>query len=169
MSKKTEGEDLQKAIGILSEKAAQYSPKSELWYVCYINKDELQVEEPGDNEFCENCKEVGLDGISNLFVDKGHRNSAVVGVKLFMDSCPEKDDFVTCCNCGHYITTSVLHTFSNEADHWLSIRAKDFRSQVLLPMNAWVIIEMLENEDFTRKHPGEQKKLIKRINKLLTQ
>lgn len=154
------------AKDILKSTADQYQPKTELWYVSYVDMGGRQIEEPDDNEFCEDCRIIGRDSLHNLFAEKGHRRPEIIGIQLFNECSPEKDDFVTCDNCGHYIQVAVLHTSDQEADHWLRLSAKTFRKIAFLPMCAWVIKEIILSEDFKKKHPVCWEKLSARVIKL---
>ena len=74
------------------------------------------------------------------------------------ESCPESDDFEICYNCGKSIHTSVLHTFDQELEHYLS-EDQILKVPDLSNCDCFRINELINSEDSIERHPKLVEKL----------
>ncbi|MBN8824414.1 MULTISPECIES: hypothetical protein [unclassified Spirosoma] len=142
--------------------------KDKLYYPVFIDADGDQIEEVQDDEYgslCESCVTWGLMHFAQQ--QKKGKYDDIEGlhhIQLWQESSPEHCDFVSCGHCGEYIDVSVLHTFSQEIDHWTDIVTdEDFKRQVDFPRDAWVMRELLISSDAYQNHPAELLKLANRV------
>ena len=123
--------------------------KEDLYYAVALDKnDDILGEVCGYESYCEDCKEkarknfnkLRRENVNQLDIncdDSDYKN--VKKIVMHSEFSPEKDDFTNCEMCGSLINVGVLHTFSQEIEHYLS-EDKNLH------------IKHLKNDDFYRLH-----------------
>ena len=104
--------------------------KSDLYYAVALDKNDDQIGEVfGHCSFCEDCKDEAKKDFNKML--KKNRNELDINcddsdyknvkrIVMHCETSPERDDFLNCENCGSLIDVGVLHTFSQEIEHYLS-------------------------------------------------
>lgn len=104
--------------------------KQDLNYAVALDKNnDILGEVNGYESYCEDCKEkarknfnkLRRDNVNQLDIncdDSDYKN--VKKIVMHSESSPEKDDFTNCEMCGSLINVGVLHTLSQEIEHYLS-------------------------------------------------
>lgn len=151
----------------LEKYSSKYSPKQGLNYAVLVDKHGSQIEEPSENECCDDCLSVMKAAFERRFQDGDFKwCKKATAIEVFEQYSPESDDFTSCTICGEIIETGVLHTFSQEAEHWLThyTKKKLIREIKTNPQTAWIIHEILSSEDFVKRHPKERELLAQFID-----
>lgn len=104
--------------------------KQYLYYAVALDKnDDILGEVCGYDSYCEDCKEKARKKFNKLRrenvnqLDINCDESDYKNVKKIVMHCeysPERSDFTNCEICGSLINVGVLHTFSQEIEHYLS-------------------------------------------------
>lgn len=121
--------------------ARHYKPKQQLFYGVALDKHGNQLEEI-EIECCEDCTTKALKEANKNRRAK-YYSEETTEIDFYNESSPQSDDYKVCEYCGHYIEVSVLQTFSQEIDHWLSLTDAELTKWVGKKRNAWVINNLL--------------------------
>lgn len=104
--------------------------KSDLYYAVALDKNDDQIGEVfGHCSYCENCKDEAKKEFNKKLKknreeldincdDSDYKN--VKKIVMRCESSPERDDFLNCDNCGSLILVGVLHSYTQEIEHYLS-------------------------------------------------
>lgn len=147
--------DIFNEIKIRAEKFEDNNDKYGLNYLIGVDQDDDQVTEiDGHNSYCDDCIDKVVDEYqlklkqSPNELDYGcseERFKDVIKILMTEESCPERDDFCYCDNCGNLISTvGVLHTFSQEIDHWLDDDVSVDLNE-LEDRDCFILNELIEN------------------------
>lgn len=121
------------ALSKIKDRAVRFEHKNNkygLHYLIGVDKNDDQITEiDGYNHYCDDC----IDSVFNEYTEKIKHSpdeiefsrpdmiEEIVRVQLIEEGSAERDDFCYCDNCGKLISTvGVLHTFTQEIEHWLS-------------------------------------------------
>ena len=141
----------------------KYTPKSELHYAFLLDCDSNTLGELDDAQCCEDCVDkmqtrLNMDLASGKFGD-------AVSVEITKESSPETEDYLTCCECGEYIETSVLHFTGQEISHWLKLSDIAFMGELRNnPSAAWLLNDLVESETVKFNYNTLQQQLIRKVN-----
>lgn len=141
-----------------AEKFETENNKYNLHYLIGVDEHNNQVTEiNGDNSYCNDCVDEVLKEYNKKLketpyeldfncTDEEFNN--VKEILITEEGSPEKDDFCICENCHRLISTvNVLHTFTQEIDHWLesdvSIDLNDLKDE-----DCFILNELIENADY---------------------
>lgn len=108
--------------------------KLDLYYAVAYNADnDYMGEVNGYHSYCGDCKLNAYDELNNqlnedrneldIDIDESQYKDVEV-IKMICESSPERDDFELCTGCGDMIYTGILHTFTQEIDHYLTENLK---------------------------------------------
>ena len=132
--------------------------KSDLYYAVALDKNyDIIGEVFGHCGFCENCKDKAKKGYNKMLkknrkeLDINCDYSEYKNVKrivMHRENSPERDDFFNCENCGSLISVGVLHTFSQEIEHYLS-NDKNLHIKNLSNDDCYRIHELIQDSDYT--------------------
>ena len=123
--------------------------------------------------YCEDCINEKMDGIQSVFeiggseaifqnYDVNSDKFEITEILFSEESCPEKDGFENCEKCGSLIRVSILHTFSDELEYYLS-DDKSVKLKELSNEDCYRINEIIFSQDSIERHPKLVKKLRKKI------
>ncbi len=156
------------AAAIVKESASLYSPKGRLYFPVAIDRQGNEIQEIESDEqdtVCEDCyaETVRWFRAQRKAGTFNYQCSDLAGIQLNEHTSPETDDFKYCGFCQEIIYTGVLHTFSQEIDHWIEVDVDDFPRQMNFPKDAWLVHELLTSADAQQRHPDELEILAHKI------
>ena len=157
---------------ILEQKASEHEEKEMCWSLHYLvgfDEDGDSCEINGSESYCDDCISEKIDEIQKLLEEKGSKHIhkefdcsrediVFTEIGCSEESCPESDDFEICYNCGKSIHTSVLHTFDQELEHYLS-EDQILKVPDLSNCDCFRINELINSEDSIERHPKLVEKL----------
>lgn len=144
--------------------------KMDLWYVVALNKNDDQLGEVfGHCSYCEDCKDEAKKEFNKILKknrekldincdDSDYKN--VKKIVMRCESSPERDDFLICDNCGSLILVGVLHTYSQEIEHYLS-DGKNLHIKHLSNDDCYRIHELIQDADYPELIKKLKQKIIK--------
>lgn len=142
-------------IKIRAKNFEDNNDKYGLHYLIGADDNDNQVTEvDGHNSYCDDCINEVVTEYNNKLKNSPNKIGYgcseetfkyVVKILMTEESSPERDDFCYCDNCGRLISTvGVLHTFSQEIEHWLdadtSVNFNELEDQ-----DCFIINELIEN------------------------
>lgn len=159
-------------LELLQSKASEHEEKEMCWSLNYLvgyDKHGDFCEINGSESFCDDCISEKVNEIQKLLEEKGSKHiheefdcsrSDIVFTEIgySVESCPESDDFESCCDCGKSIHTGVLHTNYQEFEYYLD-DDKNLKIFDLSNLDCFIINELITSEDALERHPELVEKL----------
>ena len=159
-------------LTLLESKADEHEEKETCWSLNYLvgfdeSGDHCEIN--GSEAYCDDCISKKVDEIQSLLRDKGSEHIheeydcsqydiVLTEIGSMEESSPETDGFETCYSCGKSIHTGVLHTCSQEFDHYLS-DSENLNVANLSNCDCFRIRELTQSLDAVERHPDLVDKL----------
>jgi hypothetical protein len=163
-------------LELLEKKASEHEEKEMCWSLNYLvgyGADRDFCEINGSESYCDDCIDNKIEEIQLLLTEKGSKyihdefdcsrdDIDLTEISYMEESSPETDNFETCYNCGKSIHTGVLHTLSQEIEHYLD-DSENLKIADLSNQDCFRIKELTQSEDSFERHPELVEKLKQKL------